>query len=86
MADVGSLIGFGGLQTLLVVAFGFIVRGQNQKIEKKQGSALCDERHGGLDKKMDKVVEVVERLESTQSKMITQIALLNNGRKRVTDE
>jgi len=42
MADPNSyLIGIGGLQGLLILAFGIIYRGQNQKIDKKQDSKSC---------------------------------------------
>lgn len=42
MVDSSSyLIGIGGLNGLLILAFGIIIRGQNQKIEKKQDSASC---------------------------------------------
>lgn len=73
-----SILGLLGLN-------GLIIRGQNQKISEKQDIRMCDERHKDLKEDTAEIKKTLKDIQATQNKMMMEIGILNNGRKRVTD-
>jgi len=80
MPGLNYLIGAGG--GLLLLTIGIIIKRQHEEIGERQEKVVCDERYRVLVKIENKLDELIKK----QAKMATDIAILSNGRKRVTDQ